>query len=829
MVRWWLLPNQTRRRLLGVVGIAVGVWLTSLLSSLQTELHTPLPSTLVVDRHGVPLIEVPGGTDGERLGHWPLPEVLPMRLSVATRETEDRRFFEHPGVSVSSIARALGQNLSEGRVISGASTLAMQVARLQSGRARTLQAKVQEALEALILVHRYGHDDVLRQYLTLAPYGARVHGAERASRFYFDKPTTDLSWLQAAWLAGLPQQPTRLGPFVDGGLARGLERARRIVRQLYVRGYLNDDELAHELGSDLGLVDRRARPELALHFALRLADEVKAARRHTSRLIRLETTLDLEVQAIVTRIVKENLERQRVKGAGNSAAIVVHGESGEVLSWVGSADWFDTDARGAIDYLRVKRSPGSTLKPFLYALAFDPTAPRHLTAASPVADLPFDVVDPSGRSYVPGNLNRTFMGPMSARQALGNSRNIPALRVLADVVGVDRALTFFDDVGVTDVSFEPGRYGLGLALGNLHVTAEELARAYLVLRHGGRVVPLVTSDLDRPNRSAQNDDAINDAGENDPGQNDASIDEPPRVLSSGAAALVTHILADPAARRPTFPEGSALDHELAVATKTGTSQGFRDGWTVAYADRFLVVMWIGNHDWRRMNHLGGLAGTAEATREIVDVVMPRLQRHVPLSQSVPEPAGSERHEVCADSGQLADDACPHRRSELFLPTTAPTTSCTWHRRVDVDVRTGDLATPSCPPDVVRRVVVVDLPPEYARFVRQQGLTPLPARTSRLCGGGDGSPARVTLLEPHDGIRYVFDPDTAAEHATIRLRAAVEGDTVSDDLVFLVDGEAVALTQPPHEVRWSLTPGRHTIQAVLAHGAASSDPVTIVVR
>lgn len=807
-----LLRRHRRRLLAGTVLVAVGV-VTATVASLQTQLVTPLPSTLVVDRHGVPLTEVPGGADGERFGHWPLPEVLPMRLSVATRETEDRRFFEHPGVSPSSVARALRQNLSEGRVVSGASTIAMQVARLQSGRGRSLRAKVLEALEALVLVKRYGHDAVLRQYLTLAPYGARVHGAERASRFYFDKPTTDLGWLQAAWLAGLPQSPTRLGPFVDGGRERGLRRAHRILDQLHARGYLGADELAREKGSDLGLVDRRPRPEVALHFALRMADEVKAARRHQPDLTRLETTLELEVQQQVTTVVREHLARHLDEGAGNSAALVVDAEAGEVLAWVGSADWFDADAHGAIDYLRVKRSPGSTLKPFLYALAFDPHAERHLTAASPLADVPLDIVDDSGRSYVPGNISRTFLGPMSARDALGNSRNIPALRLLADTVGVDRALSFFDDAGVADVSFEPGRYGLGLALGNLHVTPEELARLYLVLRHRGRAVPLVASALDRPTSSA-------DAGDD--------VDAP-RLLASDAADLVTHILADPAARRPSFPEGSALDHELAVATKTGTSQGFRDGWTVAYSDRLLVVMWLGNHDWRRMQQLGGLAGTADAVREIVDIWQPRLRRHVPLAQSFAEPEGSSRHEVCAHSGLLADDACPHRKSETFLRGTAPTTTCTWHRRVDVDVRTGDLATADCPREVVRRVVAVDLPPEYARWARSEGLPTVPTRTSRLCGGGDGSPATVTLLEPRDGTRYAFDPDTAAEHRTVRLRADVDGDPIADALVFLVDGEAVALVGAPHETRWSLTPGRHTIQAVLAHGGVASSPITIMVR
>ena len=223
-------------------------------------------------------------------------------------------------------------------------------------------------------MHRYGHDAILRHYLTLAPYGARVHGAERAARFYFDKPAADLSWLQAAWLAGLPQQPTRLGPFVDGGLQRGLSRAHRILRTLHERGYIGDVEFEVAVGSQLDLVDRRPRPGSALHMALRLADEVRAARRvaiadHTPPPITVHATLDLEVQETVHGIVATNVTRARGYGATNGAAIVVDTDTGDVLSWVGSADYFDEAMHGPIDYGRARRSPGSALKPFVYALA----------------------------------------------------------------------------------------------------------------------------------------------------------------------------------------------------------------------------------------------------------------------------------------------------------------------------------------------------------------------------------------------------------------------------------------------------------------------------
>lgn len=807
----WL-RGRSRRQLLAATGGLLALGTVWVLLSLVTTLQTPTPSTLVTDRQGRPLSEVAGGDGNDRFGYWPLPWVMPMRLAVATTETEDRRFYEHGGVSPQSLLRALRQNLSEGRVVSGASTIAMQVARMQSNRRRTMVSKGLEALEALVLVRRYGHDAILRQYLTLAPYGARIHGAERAARFYFDKPAEDLSWLQASWLAGLPQQPTRLGPFVDGGLQRGLKRAHRILGSLHDRGYLSDDEWRTALESDLALVDRRPRPESALHFSLRMADDVRAARRRSPGLTTVRTTLDLDMQTFVQRVVSANLDEARPLGASNGCALVVDTASGEVLSWVGSADYFDDDAHGAIDYLRARRSPGSTLKPFLYALATDPAWPRAITAATPLADLPMDVVADGGRSYVPKNLNRTFLGPMSARESLGNSRNIPALRVLGDVVGVERALGFFGAAGVENISAEPGHYGLGLALGNLHVTPEELGRLYLVLANHGVARPLVTSALD--------------------GFGNTVPQEPVRLLDSGAVDLVTDILSDPGARRPSFPEGSALDYDIAVAVKTGTSQGYRDGWTAAFSDRLLVVMWIGNHDWRRMNHLGGLAGTAEAVRTVLTTLTPTHHRHQPVAQSFAEPVHSARHEVCALSGQLAGPACANRRSELFLDGTVPTTECSWHRRIGIDVRTGDRATDDCPAHVVRFQAVLDVPPAYERWGRQQGIPLMPSRDSRLCGGAhDEGPLSVAVVEPQSGVRYAFDPDTPADFATIRLAARVDGGSggVDNDVVFLVDGEPVARVGHPHEARWTITPGRHTIQAVLAARSVASSPVVITVR
>lgn len=781
-----------------------GGWLVTLLvaalfvASLRTEMIEPVPSKLVLDRRGEVLGEVAG--EGDVFGWWDVPYMLPERVALATRETEDRWFYEHAGVYVPSILRAIKQNVSERRRVSGASTIAMQVARMQSRRPRSLLAKAQEAAEAIALVDKYGHDGVLRQYLTLAPYGHRVHGVTRAAREYFDKPVADLSWLQAAYLAALPQAPARFNPRSEDGRARGLRRAQKILVTLHARGLLTTRDLEVALASDLGIVERMERPPEAIHAALAWS------KRASNRDGQVQTaTIDLEIQRRTAAIALANLNHVRPRGATNTAAVVVDKQTAEVLAYVGSADYFDATARGAIDFLEVKRSPGSTLKPFLYALALES---GRTTAASLVPDTPMDFVTEAGKSYLPKNINRTFLGPMLVREALANSRNIPALRITEEV-GVERALTMLRAGGVRDVSFEPGRYGLGLALGNLHTTPLELAGLYRALGDGGVYKPLRFF--------------IDEVEEH------LNLDGARRILAEDAAELVVDILADPQARQPSFPPGSALEYEYAVATKTGTSQGFRDGWTIAVSDRLVVVVWVGNHDWRRMNHLGGLAGTAEAAHDLMDAVMPLRAPHKSVATSFPWPAGMKRKNICALSGKVAGPECPHHKSELFRPGTEPFAPCDMHTRARVDKRNGLLATSSCPAGVVDERPFVRLPKSYQSWARQQRVALLPARESPLCGGRPvvAADAELALVEPRAGVKYTWDPDTPPEFATIRLRA--DADPVDEEVVFLVDGTPVAKVGYPHEARWTLSPGKHTVQAVFARRSEASAPVTITVR
>lgn len=781
----------------GVRGRRTALALASLLAltswfitTLNPTLQHRQPSHLLLDRTGKFLGEVPGSH--EAWGFWPAPEVLPNKVVITTLETEDRNFNEHAGVHFPSIARAAWQNLRNRRVISGASTIPMQLARLQHPKPRTLFAKAQEAAEALLLIHRFGHDDVLRHYLTIAPYGNRCHGVVRASRLYFEKPIEDLSWLQAAYLAALPQQPGRMSPWSTDGHRLALNRARRILRQLHTRGVINDEDLRIALNSDLQVVPRPKRHVETMHFLLAAARQVRG-----SAEVVHHTTLDLDVQSTAFKALNENLSRIRGLGATNTAGMVVDLATGDVLASVGSANYFDKDARGAIDFLDTRRSPGSALKPFIYGLAIEKGT--H-TAATAIADTPVEFEVPGGGLYVPENITHTFLGPMLLREALGNSRNIPALRVLAQV-GVDEALDRFERGGVKGVRFAPEAYGLGLAIGALPVTPNELATLYTGLANRGQTIPL-RRFIDAPKA------------------------EGARILSSDAAMLTAHILADPGARRPGFPIGGPLDFDHAVSVKTGTSQGYRDAWAVAFDDRVLVLTWIGNHDWRRMNLASGATAAAPAAHRILDEVSPTRSPHIAPMMERPLPDSLLQREVCAISGHMPGPGCTNTRSEWFIAGTEPHESCPFHVEVALDIRNQLRAGPSCPPQFVIKQQLLDLPETYEPWARKQRLAIAPAAFSPLCPVGEAVAPKIAIREPRPKSRYLFDPDTPRELSTVRFAAAVT--PANEDIVWLVDGAPVGRVGYPHELRWHLSPGTHVIRARLAQSGETTAAVTVVV-
>lgn len=753
----------------------------------RSGLVAPEPTLLVTDREGRFLGELPPAGD-DRLGYWPVTSI-PERVAAATIAIEDRRFAVHPGVDLLAVARAARQNFRSGRRVSGASTLAMQVARLQRPGERSWWRKGAEAATAIAVTLRHGREAVMAHYLRVVPYGHRIHGIGYAARRYLDKPVEDLSWAEVAFLAAIPQSPARMDPYDPAGRLRAIRRGREILDRLAAAGELSAVELAAaraEIGA-LRLPWRAARPEAALHPLLALDRRLPADRRRTAP--RVTTTLDLDLQSEVQYLAWKAVTDAADRGAGNAAVLVVERGSWRVLAAVGSTGYFDAASAGAIDYLDLPRSSGSTLKPLLFAQALERGTIDPATVLDDLGPGPGGILNSDDR----------FLGPLLPRAALANSRNVPAVALLSRL-GLEPFYGALADLGLHQHRQPSARYGLGLAIGSLPVTLERLVGAYTALAGDGRRFDLAWLE-DRP--------AV----------------ERGRFVSESTARLITLFLSDPQARLPTFPRLGFAEYPFPVAVKTGTSSRYRDAWTLAWSERALVGVWVGHPDERPMSQLSGYRVAARLAQSVLEHLhRDQLDGLAGAPFAPPRELRAER--LCAVTGARATAACDRVALE-WLPPTLTLADCAAHRRIAVDRRSGAFATAATPASEVEVRTYVDLPARYAGWLARQRLPALPEDGAAATGGGVGGEAiQVEITSPENGVRLFYDPETPLERNTLALRAIVE--PAVEQLVWYVDGLPFATVDRPYLARWPLAPGEHLIQARVPFSSARSNPVRIVV-
>lgn len=731
---------MTRRRLAwlaAAVLLACGLGDYASIVAGEARLAGPSATAIVTDAHGTFLTQAghrsarPGGGLQVDYGYWPVDP--PERVVRATLALEDGRFWSHPGVDPLAVLRAAWQHML-GRGGSGASTIAMQVARMQHPRPRTLWAKAVEAGVALALTARYGHEAVLAQYLRLAPYGEGSHGIGHAAQWYFDQPAADLSWAQAALLSAIPQAPGLMA-LRHGGLPRATLRAARAVRAM--------DLPAEATAAALAELDRVAiapaprRPaDLLLSLRLeRLAREADAAPRGGP----VRATIDWPLQRWVGQMARAELATWRPDGAQQVAVMVVRRRSRAVLADVASAGYTSRPA-GAIDFSAALRSPGSTLKPFLYALGLD----RGLI-------VPQDVLQdlPEGAAGV-SNADRDFLGPLLPRQALANSRNVPATNLLRRI-GLDAGFGFLRTLGLHQLDGPAARYGLSMAIGALPTSLDRLMRAYSTLAEDGIDDRLMWLD----------------------GQAGA----PRRLISSDAARLVADFLSDPLARLPSFPRYGSSEFPMAVALKTGTSQGYRDAWTVAWSRDYLVGVWVGRADAGPMTRLSGARAAAGLAQSVL-LRLHGLTRSDLVAGTFPAPAGRQQAELCTGTGVVAPSASPAGCGQRLTE---------W-----VGGRPG-----------------------------KEGV-PHPASIPEPPAG-----PQLAIIQPDPDTHVWRNPEAPAALNRLVLRAAVQPSV--PQIVWLVDGAPVAVAGPDAPLYWTMTPGRHRFQIRLPLRDDASRPVTVVVE
>ncbi|MBB4285201.1 penicillin-binding protein 1C [Roseospira goensis] len=542
------------------------------------DLHRLAPTVTVTDRDGRVLRGFLSPDETWRLPTTPA-DVDPLYLAMLMA-FEDSRFRWHPGVDPLAVVRATGQMLWHGAVVSGASTLSMQAARLLEPRPRTLPSKLIEMARALQLTAHLGRDGVLSAYLTLAPFGGNLEGVRAASLAWWGKAPRRLTPGQAALLVALPQTPAALRPDRHPEAARAARA--KVLRRMVGAGVLTAAQAREAEAEPLPAV-RQPMPFLAAHLARRLADDRAPG---DSAVIR--TTLDAPLQGRVEALVRAHA--MALGDRVSVAALVVEADTGAARAWVGSPGLLDTARRGAVDMTRAPRSPGSALKPLIYGMAFEDGLLHPLTE---IDDRPMAF----GQGYTPANFGFAHHGRVTAAEALRRSLNVPAVAVL-DRVGPLRFAARLTTAGVTPRRRGGlGRPGLPLALGGLGVTLEELTGLYAALATDGtRRTVWARADTPPPAATA-------------------------RVLSPGAAWQVRAILAQapPAAG---FAPDDATRGGRTVAFKTGTSYGFRDAWAVGLDGDHVIGVWVGRADGTPVPGHLGRDTAAPLMRALFDLLPP---------------------------------------------------------------------------------------------------------------------------------------------------------------------------------------------------------------
>ena len=765
------LPPAPRRALRRRIffGLAVAVCITLLSIRLWPRpplAHSIGQSRAVFDTHDRLLRLSLAPDDQYRL--WTALDQVSPRFLDALLLHEDRHFYLHPGVDPLALLRA-ARALFFGGVRQGGSTLTMQLARLYYGLdTRRVPGKLRQIGLALWLEARYSKRELLEAHLNLLPYGGNVQGVGTASLVYFGKRVDRLSLPEALSLVLIPQAPNARAPRSPDE-AGSLRVARQRLFERWVQTHPQDERerglsqlpLTYRLLSDL--------PFSAPH----LVDRLLASRRGSSH---LRATLDLDLQKTLERVMRQYLARERDRGLRNASAMLVDWRDMSVKAALGSADFFDADIQGQVDGTRAKRSPGSALKPFIYALAIDQGLihPESMLKDAPTAFGP----------YTPENFDGAFIGPISATQALIRSRNVPAV-ALASQLKAPSFHGFLRRGGVSAMAAE-SHYGLALALGGGETTMEEILGLYALLPNRGelRALRFVHDDPQSAPLAA--------------------------LLSPEAAFMSLEML-----RKNPRPDElviQGIGAGTTLAWKTGTSWGFRDAWTAGVFGPYVLAVWVGEFDGRSNPSFVGVRAAAPLFFRMVDAL-----REQPgyVEPAVVQPPRLRWIEVCAASGDLPNAECPQRRRAAFIPGVSPIRLSQVHRRVPVDVRSGRQACPPFDQSKVRWELHEFWSSDLMRLFAQAGTPRRQPPAPGDCARAGAAGTRPQIVSPREGVSYSLRAARLG-HEALTLNAHAEGDVRA--LYWFVDEAFIGAASPGTAVAWIPSrPGRFQLSAVDEYG------------
>ncbi len=770
-----------------------------------------IQSTKIFDRNGELLYDVYDGQHNRTLLGF---DEMPQVMKDATIAAEDKDFYNHQGFSPTGIALAFFKLASSRSIEGGGSTITQQLVKnaiLEDGR-QTPVRKIKELILAIQIERRYTKDQILQIYLNEIPYGGTAYGIEAATQHYFGKTAKELTLPEAALLAGIVQNPTMHSPFTNPDSA--IERQQYVLGQMERNGMINEKQrkeaeeakLAFTSGSDLSTIK-------APHFVLyvkQLLEEQYGTTLVEQGGLRVTTTLDLGKQKIAEEEVKKQLEalaKNRVN-ATSAGVVATDPKTGQVLAYVGSGDFYNDETQGKVDIIQRPRQPGSSVKTFTYLAA--------LTKGYSLATYLGDVQTCFGGTpaYCPGNSDGKYWGPVMMREALANSRNIPAVKA-TQLIGVDGFIEMAKSLGVTSLN-NRADYGLSIGLGAAEIKPYEMAQAYNTLANGGLEQELTTIlKIEDASGKKVLEQYTESAGK--------------RVIDEKYVYLISDVLSDNQTRQRLFGAGNKLQlGNRPAAVKTGTTDANWDAWTIGYTPSLATTVWVGNMDRSSMR---GIQGSTGAT-PIWNGFMTRALQGTKVEQ-FKRPSSIVAVTVDAVSGMLPGPASK-TRTELFVKGTEPTKEDTFHKKVQVDrtngllanavsVATGNSEERTC---TYLEELIKSWQSYTDTWMRAQGSAyGCPTETSTLYHTVGDKPY-VTITSPTDGAEVGTNFTVKASAASAGTIAQVE---------FLLDGVLVAKdTSGPYEYTFNLSSsskGKRTItaRATDSNGNEASASVVVMVK
>ena len=771
----------TSRTFIRAIAIVVATillgWTIGFLSTKPPLLENVSFSRAVFDRHGQ-LLRLTLADDQKYRFFTPLKDIAP-QFREAVLLHEDHYFYHHVGVNPVSLVRAFFHTYVTGGRKVGASTISMQLARMEYGiNSRHVTGKLLQIAHALQLEVHYSKDELLEAYLNRASYGYNIEGIGAASAIYFHKNPENLTLPESLTLAVIPQSPTRHRPDRNNPAQPLLIEARNQLFNRWLEAHPDDNLQKPFFTLPLATYGRADLP-----FELpQLTHELLAQNKHQQQIM---SSVDLDTQHLLSGLLQKYVGDRRESGIRNASALLVDTRSMNVIASVGSADFSNSAINGQVDGTKAKRSPGSTLKPFIYALAMDQGLIHPLSI---LGDAPVNF-----GSYAPDNFDRDFRGPISARNALRLSRNIPAIKLAAQLRSPD-LYDFLKDAGISGLR-DRSSYGLSLVLGGAEVTERELAMLYAMLANDGVLHPLVTqlSEIE-PVKSKT-------------------------LLSPEASYMTLDMLADK-------PRASTAAHDRTVYWKTGTSNGFRDAWTAGIFGHYALVVWVGNFNGKNNPALVGVRAAAPLFFALVDAVNGMEPNRELIAQKALH-LHLRKIDVCATTGDLSLDNCPARDSAWFIPGVSPIHNHDAYRKILVNARTGERACRFETDVTVYRTFEIwssDLQQTLQQAgIQKEALPPWQKNCQQSDVAAEDNGQRPVITSPQSSIEYHAHINDANEAVSFSANADGEVHT----LHWFINNQYLGSSSPNESFSWHPQPGQYQVRVVDDQGRSDAANMQVV--